>query len=1072
MANKFTTSTNIIRDTDRELKYIPTPNAIRISNQISNDFKQGIRSFNIIGSYGTGKSSFLWAIEQTLKSNKSYFGLNLLSSPKIDFIKIVGEYKSLKESFADLFEINSDKSITENIFSEIYNRYYDLDKKNPLLFIVIDEFGKFLEYASQNEPEKELYFIQQLAEFVNNSDNNIVLLTTVHQNFDAYAIHLEFSQKQEWTKVKGRFKEITFNEPVEQLLFLAAEHIEEKQSTNKKEKTINELVELLTVSKVFNTNEDYINGIAKKLYPLDAISAYILTLSLQKYGQNERSLFSFLESTDHTGLYQHSILQDSFYSIAEVYDFLMYNYFSDLNSRYNQDFSAWKAIKTSLEKVEVLFEKHIPEYEKLVKTIGLLSINAQAGSYINRDFLTRYAEKSLGIKNADKLIEDLEIKKVIFYRNYNNRYILFEGTDLDIPTALYEAGNKIDDITDVVTLLNKNYSLPPVLAKRAMFETGTPRLFEYKISSQPVSTKPEGEVDGFINLIFNEKNILEDIKKNSAENEEAILYCYYLNSKEIKDLLFEIEKTRKVIEENTDDKVAVTELKNIVVHQRNLLNHKILNSFFSNRTSVIWIFNGVEKELKSQKEFNSFLSEICKTVYHKTPYFNNELVNKHKISTSIHTAKRRYFNALANDWDMPQLGFDTDKFPPEKTIYLSLLENNGIKLCDDDSSNLIEPHNENGFYNLWEASVEFLNSAKLSKRSVSEFVEMLNNKPFKLKQGFIDFWIPTFLFIKRDEYALFNEGIYTPTINEDILELISKIPKDFEIKSFVLEGVKLDIFNSYRKFLNIDLNKSGNAQTFIETIKPFLVFYRGLPDYSKETKRLSKESIAIREAIANSKDPEQSFFEDFPTALGYSVAKIQRDRTELQHFIIQLQDSIKEIRNCFDELVNRFESFLQDKYFDKPITFEEYKIKFQKRYTSLHRHLLLNSQKSFVQRIDSQIEDKKAWLSSLAQSLTGKSLEKFKDDDELLLYDKFTDMILDLDSLNRISKSKFDEKKEIALDVQINSFEGGMTNKVIRLPKGKSNEVENLEEKIKELLSKDKSIDLAAVTAVLKDLLK
>lgn len=1071
MANKFTTSTNIIRDTDRELKYIPTPNAIRISNQISNDFKKGIRSFNIIGSYGTGKSSFLWALEQTLKSNKSYFGLNLLSNPKIDFIKIVGEYQSLQDSFIDLLEINNDKNIAENIFSEIYNRYYDLGESNPLLFIVIDEFGKFLEYASHNEPEKELYFIQQLSEFVNNSDNNIVLLTTVHQNFDAYAIHLEPSQRQEWTKVKGRFKEITFNEPVEQLLFLASEHLEEKQSTRKKEKTIKELVDLLTVSQVFNTSEDYINGIAKKLYPLDPISSYVLTLSLQKYGQNERSLFSFLESTDHTGLYQHSILKDGFYSIAEVYDFLIYNYFSILNSRYNPDFSAWKTIRASLEKVEGLIGKNFPDYEKLVKTIGLLSINAQAGSYINRDFLRQYAEKSLGIKDADKLIDDLETKKIIFYRKYNNRYILFDGTDLDIPTALYEAGNKIDNITDVVTLLNKNYSLPPVLAKRAMFETGTPRLFEYKISSQPISIKPEGDVDGFINLIFNEKNILEDIKKISAENEEAILYCYYLNSKEIKDLLFEIEKTRKVIEENPDDKVAVTELKNIIVHQRNLLNHKILNSFFCSKSPVTWVFNGVEKELKSQKEFNSFLSEICKTVYHKTPYFNNELVNKHKISTSIHTAKRRYFNALANDWDMPQIGFDTDKFPPEKTIYLSLLDNNGIKLCDDNSSNLIEPHNENGFYNLWEACVEFLNSAKISKRSVLEFVEILSNKPFKLKQGFIDFWIPTFLFIKRDEYALFNEGIYTPVINEDILERISKLPEDFEVKAFALDGVKLDIFNSYRKFLNIDLNKNGNAQTFIETIKPFLVFYRGLPDYSKQTNRLSKESISIRNAIANSKDPEQSFFEDFPTALGYSVAKIQRDRAELQHFIVQLQDSIKEIRNCFDELVNRFESFLQDKYFDKPIVFEEYKIKFQKRYTNLHRHLLLNSQKSFVQRIDSQIEDKKAWLSSLAQSLTGKSLEKFKDEDELLLYDKFTDMILDLDSLNRISKSKFDEKKEIALDIQINSFEGGMTNKVIRLPKGKSKEVENLEGKIKGLLSKDKSIDLAAITTVLKDLL-
>lgn len=1071
MAGKFTTSTNIIRDTDRELKYIPTPNAIRISNQISNDFKQGIRSFNIIGSYGTGKSSFLWAIEQTLKANKSYFGLNMISNPKVGFVKIIGEYQSLRTSFIDALEINDKNISTENIFSEIYNHYYDLGKKNPLLVIEIDEFGKFLEYASHNEPEKELYFIQQLAEFVNNSDNNIVLFTTVHQNFDAYAIHLESSQRQEWTKVKGRFKEITFNEPVEQLLLLASEYIEDKQSTRKKDKEINELVRILSDSKAFSINEDYVKSIATKLYPLDSISAYVLTLSLQKYGQNERSLFSFLESTDHTGLYQHSILNDSFYSIAEVYDFLIQNYFSFLNSRYNPDFSAWKSIRMSLEKVESLFDKNLLDYEKLIKTIGLLSIYAQAGSYINRDFLIKYAQKSLGVKNAEKLIEDLEIKKVILYRNYNNRYILFEGTDLDIPTALYEAGNKIDDITDVVTLLNKNYSLAPVLAKRAMFETGTPRLFEYKISSQPISTKPIGDVDGFINLVFNEKDILKEIKEVSTENQEAILYCYYLKSKEIKDLLFEIEKTRKVIEENPDDKVAVTELKNIVLHQRNLLNHKILNSLFGDNASVLWVFNGELKELKSQKEFNVFLSEICQTIYNKTPYFNNELVNKHKISTSIHTAKRNYFRALANEWDVPQLGFPIDKFPPEKTIYLSLLENNGIKLCDDESSNIIEPHNDNGFYDLWSTSVAFLDSAKLSKRKVTEFVELLSNKPFKLKQGFIDFWIPTFLFIKRDEYALFNESIFTPVINEDILERLAKIPEDFEVKSFALEGVKLDIFNSYRKFLNIDLNQNGNAQTFIETIKPFLVFYRGLPEYSKQTKRLSKESIAIREAIANSKDPEQSFFEDFPTALSYSVSKIQKDRTELQHFIIQLQDSIKEVRNSFDELVNRFETFLQDKYFGKPLVFEEYKKEFQKRYKNLHRHLLLNSQKSFVQRVDSQIEDKKAWLSSLAQSLIGRTLEKFKDEDELMLYDKFSEMILSLDSLNRISKSKFDEDKEIALDVQINSFGEEMANKVIRLPKSKSMQVEKLEEKIKELLSKDKSIDLAAITAVLKDLL-
>ena len=96
-----------------------------------------------------------------------------------------------------------------------------------MLILVIDEFGKFLEYASQHSPEKELYFIQQLSEFANNPDHNIILLTTVHQNFDAYAFALSNAQKQEWTKVKGRFREITFNEPVEQLLFLetTAHHV-------------------------------------------------------------------------------------------------------------------------------------------------------------------------------------------------------------------------------------------------------------------------------------------------------------------------------------------------------------------------------------------------------------------------------------------------------------------------------------------------------------------------------------------------------------------------------------------------------------------------------------------------------------------------------------------------------------------------------------------------------------------------------------------------------------------------------------------------------------------------------
>lgn len=221
MVNNFTTSVNIIRDTDRDFNYIPTPNATQVVNQIVNDFKIGIRSFNVVGTYGTGKSSFLWAFEQSVKGIKRYYEPNFLPEVKVDFVKLVGSYSSIIEQFEEAFDVESNKNQQESILSEIFNKYHSLGNGNKILFILIDEFGKFLEYASKHNPEKELYFIQQLAEFCNNPKHNIVLITTVHQNIESYAYGLSKNQQQEWTKVKGRFREITFNEPVEQLLFLA-----------------------------------------------------------------------------------------------------------------------------------------------------------------------------------------------------------------------------------------------------------------------------------------------------------------------------------------------------------------------------------------------------------------------------------------------------------------------------------------------------------------------------------------------------------------------------------------------------------------------------------------------------------------------------------------------------------------------------------------------------------------------------------------------------------------------------------------------------------------------------------
>lgn len=1071
MAHNFTTSANIIRDTENDLFYIPTPNTKQIVNQITNDFKKGIRSFNLIGNYGTGKSSFLLALEQSLRNRKRFFEPNFIKNPDIDFIKIIGSYNSIIDVFADHFEVKEQKNKEENIFFEIFNQYHELSR-TPLLFLFIDEFGKFLEYAAQHNPEKELYFIQQLAEFCNNPKYNIVLITTVHQSFESYSHSLSSIQRQEWLKVKGRFREIVFNEPVEQLLFLAAQHLGSNPNSKNSDKVIKNALSIATKTKAFDFNVEFINEIASKLYPLDILAASVLTLALQRYGQNERSLFSFLESTDHTSISRFNKKENSFYNLAHVYDYLNFNFYSYITSKYNPDFALWMSIRNILEEIEREFPDSISDYSKIIKSIGLINIFAAHGSTLDKNFYKKYLTECGGINHTERLMNLLEDKKIILYRKYEKRYVLYGGTDLDIQSALIDAGNSISEVTDLITLLNRYYNLPPVFAKHSSYITGTPRFFEFKISDNPIATIPTGEIDGYINLIFNNTLSIEQIEAASANQEEAIIYGFYTNAKAIKDLLFEIEKTRKVLADNENDKVATKELTNIITHQTNLLNHYILSNLYNGSHDVVWIWQGRQIDINSKKEFNHQLSRIISEVYNSTPIFKNELVNKHKLSGQIHSARKNYLKALVNSWSEPELGFDTRKFPPEKTIYLSLLKDNGLSPFAEDDRVVLNIERSSSFFELWQASERFIESAVNEKKGINEFVEILSKKPFKLKQGFIDFWLPTYLFLKKDNFALFNINGFIPNLSEEVLDLVSKNPEEYEIKAFNLSPLRVDIFNSYRTFLGLTTQSDFNNNIFIETIKPFLVFYKQLPPYVLQTEKLSVEAKKIRTAIALSQDPEKTFFEDFPIALGFSLEDFKKDNNKLKDFTNTLKDSIHQLRTAYDELINRFEEFLLNEIIYENLSFTDYKKRLQERYKKLKKHLLLPFQKTFIQRLDSELDDKKAWLNSIAQSVVSKPFDNFTDDDEYKLYDKFKTLVLELDGLTNLSKSDVNESTEDVIGVKIDSFFNEIEPKVVRIPRKKAVEIERIKNDLKEQLSKDKTLNIAALANLLKDLLQ
>ena len=134
--------------------------------------------------------------------------------------------------------------------------------------------------------------------------------------------------------------------------------------------------------------------------------------------------------------------------------------------------------------------------------------------------------------------------------------------------------------------------------------------------------------------------------------------------------------------------------------------------------------------------------------------------------------------------------------------------------------------------------------------------------------------------------------------------------------------------------------------------------------------------------------------------------------------------------------------------------------------------MLLSNQKTFIQRIDSQLDDKKSWLNSIAQATVGKTLESFNDEDEVLLYDKFKSLIVELDSLTKLSNLNVDESQEEVIGIKIDSFINKIDPKIVRLPKKKSKEVDDIKGKLLDNLGSDKTTNLAAVVNLLKDLLQ
>ena len=639
---------------------------------------------------------------------------------------------------------------------------------------------------------------------------------------------------------------------------------------------------------------------------------------------------------------------------------------------------------------------------------------------------------------------------------------------MNIEGELLKAAGIVPRSKDVIDKLLTNFNLPIEFANASYFRKGTPRYFEYKISDQPIVQQPQDEIDGFINLIFNEDISLDEILKQTANVEEAILYAYFKKAEQIIDHVWQLDKLAYVQNDiNSNDNVAQKELKALIAHEQELLNISVLNTLFNYNADVVWVYRGEVIDIASKAAFNKWLSVICDQVYCDTPVYINEMVNKHKPSSAISTARVNFLAHLLDNAAEQNLGFEDGKFPPEKTIYLTLLQNTGIHKRIG-REYLMDTPTEESFLPLWNACEAFLDSTKEKPRKLGELIKILRSRPFKLKQGVIDLWLPAFLIIKKNDYSLYNDaGVYIHTITREVLDIMQKSPAGFSVKAFNVDGVKLDLFSKYREALGIIQDAEFTADSLIETIKPFLIFYKKLNKYAKQTKRLDKTTVKFRAALASAKDPEKTFFDDLPRALGFKDAEIAHNDEVLRRYVELLQKAIRDLRMCYSNLINRLERVLVEELGLKSKEYASYKVELEQRYSAIKTYLLTERQKTFLTRVLAQNTDRVTWYQSLAYVVLDKQLENLMDEEEAYLIDNLVHSFKELLKYAELSN------KGLTSDDNFFRFEmiandGVSTQQIVQLSTAKAKQAQALEAKISKLLSGDSDVDAYALLSMIK----
>lgn len=969
---RFLRSINLEKDYaggQRNGDYIVTPNARQILNRVAEGLRNQspYRAWTITGPYGVGKSAFavyltrlfcpngdstvtarqqlqgvdsalahrLLGVKALEKSRKGFFPILITAHRAPTSVCILQgissaianarerQFQSSAKNISHLLqkaqrESFIDSSSVVGALAEVNSAAINAGYSGVLL--LIDELGKLFEFAARSPHKADVFLLQQLAEHASRSaDQPLLLIGLLHQSFQDYGQHLDMVSRKEWAKIQGRYEDVAFLEPADQVIRMIASAIRWKTKTPDEalRKQIAKICRHAAECNIIPTGirRDEFETAAAAAYPLHPCTLIALPFLFKRFAQNERSLFSYLSSLEPLGfqsfLQSHQLNRENpqFVRLEDLFDYFTQNFGSGLFRQ--PQARRWMEAADILDRKDNLQPQHI----SLVKSIGILNALGEFSPLSAREPVIQYAlnDSLVSTPAVASGLEFLKDQSVLTYRKFNDTYRIWEGSDVDLDERIAEGERKTRDALGLSSTLARYLQSRPLVARRHSFETGALRFFSVTYADDvnelqrltAVKSSSDGQIVVCLSSSVAQVQQFRDLVNTLQPGIDNLLIAIPQDIGEIRAAASELAALRWVLDNTPDlrdDRAARRELGLRIADAEQLLRanvHRLLDPRDDPAGSkCLWFYQGVAWPTCSPVEVSQLLSHVCDKLFCDAPHIRNELIVRRSLSSQSAGARRNLVEAMLTRGAQPALGIEG--YPPERSMYESVLRATGLHTKgESDHWQISAPpkHHSTNLWPAWQRLSDLVFKLQPEPQPLDQVFRALAAAPYGVMDGLHPVLLCAFMTVHADEVTLYREGTFLPAPGVADFELLMRRPELFAIAGSRVKGARAEVVTRLAKGL-------GTKPATVTVVRELFKMVRSLPEFAWRTNRLPDTARKMRVAFDNAKSPERFLFVELPQALERPVfSEHQAAPRDVESFFACLNQNLQAMNQATPQVI-------------------------------------------------------------------------------------------------------------------------------------------------------------------------